>query len=91
MKLDLEKLKEIYGESIVIEIEKNMDSFIDNINHLITYGFKDPYDVVETNPYLFLNTPETFKEKMEKLIQKLGVNYIEKLGEDISLWSEVDD
>ena len=91
MKLDIEKLKEIYGEQIVIDIHENMDSLVENINCLISYGFKDPYDVVETNPYLFLVLPETFQEKMEKLTQKLGVEFVEKLSEDMSLWSEIDD
>ncbi len=91
MKLDIEKLKEIYGENIVVDIHENMDSLVENMNCLISYGFEDPYDIVETNPYLFLVLPETFQEKMEKLIQKLGVEFVEKLSEDMSLWSEIDD
>lgn len=91
MKLGIEKLKEIYGESIVLDIQENMDSLVENMNTLISYGFSDPYDVVETVPYLCMSTPEVFQEKMEKLIDKLGVEFVEKLSEDNSLWGEIDD
>ncbi len=91
MNLDIEKLKEIYGENIVVDLHENMDSLVENMNTLISYGFKDPYDMVESNPYIFLTLPETFQEKIEKVIQKLGVNFVEQIEENMSLWSEIDD
>ena len=91
MKIEMEKLKEIYGDSIVLDMKENMDSLVDNMNLLVSYGFEDPCDVVETVPYLCLKTPEIFQEKLEQLMEKLGVDFVEKLSEDNSLWGEIDD
>ena len=91
MKWNMDKLKEIYGESIIWEIKENLDSVVANMNYIKSIGFSDPYDVIETNPYLFLLDEENFKDKIEKLTQKLGVNFVEKLEEDSSLWGDIDD
>ena len=88
MKLNVEKIREIYGDSIVFELKDNMDNLVDNLNFLISKKIEDPYDVVETNPYLFLQSPETFQEKINSLIERLGVEYVEKLSEDSSLWGD---
>ena len=46
---------------------------------------------METNPYMFLYDKKIFVDKMDKLIKKLGVEYIEKLEDDFSLWGEIYD
>ena len=91
MKLDTDKLKEIYGESILYDIKENLEDISDNMNYLKTKKFTDIYDIFETNPYLFFNTPDVFQNKVNSLIEKLGVDYIEKLENNYNLWGEVDD
>ena len=91
MKLNLNKIIEIYGEGSIYEFQENIEDVVNNINYLSKKGFRDIYDIVETNPYLFLQPSDIFEEKIEKLIEKLGVEWIEKLEEDFSLWGEVDD
>ena len=82
MKLNIDKLKEIYGTSLILEIKDNMDNVVKNLNYISSIGFKDPYDVIETNPYIFLELPELFQEKIESLSKKIGVDFIEKIEED---------
>ena len=91
MKLDTDKLKEIYGESILYDIKENLEDITDNMNYLKTKKFTDIYDIFEKNPYLFFNTPDIFQNKVNNLIEKLGVDYIEKLDNNYNLWGEVDD
>lgn len=87
MNLDLEKLKEIYGDSIINEISTNVGNLINNINYLKSRQFTNAEEIFERYPYAFLTNEEEFKSKVDKLITSLGVEYIEKLEEDMNLWS----
>ena len=91
MKLNLDKIEEIYGQSSIYEFYENKENVTTNINYLTSKGFKDVYDIVETYPYIFIIEPEEFKKKVSNLIEHLGVEYIEKLEEDFTLWGEIDD
>ena len=89
MKYDLDKIKEIYGESSIYEIQDNIEELISNMKYLSKLGFKDIYDILSTHPYMFLIEENDFKEKVDKLITELGVEYVEKLDEDTSLWESI--
>ena len=91
MKLNLKKIQEIYGNSAIYEIENHLDIIVNNMNYLVSLKFNNVYSILETNPYMFLYDNNRFKEKVNNLIQKLGVEYIEKLDNDISLWGEIYD
>ncbi len=91
MKLNLKKIQEIYGNSSIYEIEDHLDIIVNNMNYLVSLKFNNVYSILETNPYMFLYDNNRFKEKVNNLIQKLGVEYIEKLDNDISLWGEIYD
>ena len=91
MKLNLNKIEEIYGENSVYEFYDNKDEVISNINYLVSLGFKDVFDIVENNPYMFLIDTNIFKEKVSNIIDELGVEYIEKLEQDFTLWGEIDE
>lgn len=91
MKIDLNKIKEVYGENTLYEIKNHIEEITSNMSFLASIGFKDVIDIFENNPYMFLYTPLIFKEKVNKLLDKLGFDYIEKLENDISLWGELDD
>ncbi len=91
MKLNLKKIQEIYGNSSIYEIEDHLDIIVNNMNYLVSLKFNNVYSILETNPYMFLYDNNRFKEKINNLIQKLGVEYIEKLDNDISLWGEIYD
>ena len=91
MKFDVEKIKEVYGENTIYEMKNHIEDITSNMYFLSSLGFDDVFDILENNPYMFLYTPTVFKEKVNKLIDKLGFDYLEKLGNDISLWGELDD
>lgn len=89
MKYDLDKIKEIYGESSIYELQDNIEELVSNMKYLSKLGFTDIYDIVSTHPYMFLITEEEFQNKVNILINKLGIEYIEKLEEDTSLWESI--
>ena len=89
MKYDIDKIKEIYGESSIYELEDNIDELVSNMKYLSKLGFTDIYDIVSTHPYMFLIEEKDFQEKVNNLIEKLGVEYIEKLDEDTSIWESI--
>jgi hypothetical protein len=91
MKLDLEKIKELYGENAIYDIREHMEDVTSNMYFLVSIGFNDVYGILEMNPYMFLCSPTIFKDKVNKLLDKLGFDYLEKLKNDISLWGDLDD
>ena len=91
MILDLDKIREIYGDSSIEELNDNIEPLTHNMNYLIKIGFDDVYDTVSIYPYMFLIDEETFKEKVNNLIDSLGFDYIEKLAEETSLWENVNE
>ena len=91
MELDLQKIQEIYGNSAINEIKEDMDSLISNMKYLKEKGFTNIYEIIEQNPYQLLEDEAIFQEKIENIIRILGVEYIEKLEDDMSLWRLLDD
>lgn len=91
MGIDIDKILEIYGNSSIYEINDNMDELKANMKYLYDKGIEDVLNIIELYPYMFLQDRNTFKEKTDNLLNKLGVDYIEKLSEDFNLWSEVDE
>lgn len=91
MEIDIDKILEIYGNSSIYEINDNMDELKANMKYLYDKGIEDVLNIIELYPYMFLQDRNTFKEKTDNLLNKLGVDYIEKLSEDFNLWSEVDE
>ena len=89
MKLDLDKIKEIYGEKIIYQLDDNIEELISNMKYLLHLGFDDVYDIVSLYPYMFIMDEDLFREKVDILINNLGVEYKEKLSLDTSLWEEV--
>ena len=90
MKIDFKKLNEIYGINLIYEFKKNIEDVEENINYLIKLGFTRVYDIVELYPYMFLMTEDIFKEKVNLLIEHLGVEYISLLEENTDLWGGVE-
>ncbi len=91
MNLDLEKVSEIYGESIIKDISSNVGALMNNLKYLEKLQFNNADEIFEQYPYAFLQDEDTFKEKIDNLILTLGVEYIEKLQEDMTIWSILDE
>ena len=89
MDFDFSKIEEIYGKETVTNIKDNIEEVTSNINYLIYLGFNDTEDLFERETLLFLYDNETFKNKMDQLIKKLGPNYVNIIEEDISQLEEL--
>ena len=91
MNINFNKIQKIYGTSTIIEFQENKEELIENIKYLNKLGFDNIEDIIELFPYMFLIERENFKEKVNELIGKLGIDYLEKLNEDTSLWENVNE
>lgn len=89
MNINIEKIREIYGEDLVNSIKNNIENVNKNINYLAYLNFQDIEDIVERVTPLFIDDFNNFKNKINRLIKQLGINYIEQIEEDISLLEEL--
>lgn len=88
MEINLEKLEEIYGKSLVKEMHDDIENLIENMKYLDKLEFDDIYDIIEVNPYLFLIDNNEFIKRINNLITSLGIEYLQILAEDTSYWGE---
>ena len=72
------------------KIKKEVDIHSLLADTLPKLGFKDVYDIVELYPYMFLMCEDIFKEKVNSLINKLGIEYLSILEENTTLWGGVE-
>ena len=89
MNINFGKIREIYGQYALVACNDNLDELVKNINYLIKLGFSDYEDIIERFPYAFLEEHDIVKEKIDTLISKLGMDYLNILGEDMSYWEEL--
>ncbi len=90
MEIDLDKLEEIYGKSLVKEMHDDIENLIENMKYLNKLEFDDIYDIIEINPYLFLIDNNEFIKRINDLITSLGIEYLQILAEDTSYWGKIE-
>ena len=90
MEINLEKLEEIYGKSLVKEMHDDIENLIENMKYLDKLEFDDIYDIIEINPYLFLIDDNEFIKRINNLITSLGIEYLQILAEDTSYWGNIE-
>ena len=88
--MNIDRLTEIYGESIARVIYDNIDNFTANIKYLESRGYYNVLDLVSLYPYSFIQEEDEFMEKVDTLIDKLGIDYVEKINNNYELWGDVD-
>lgn len=91
MKLDMNKIQDIFGKSSISEIKENKEEFIQNIEYVLSLGYKNVYELVERYPYTFLMDTDTFQEKVNDLLDSLGVDSFEKIDENMEIWGSLDE
>ena len=91
MDLDMNRIKEIFGNSAILEIKDNEREFIDNIKYLISLGCPNVYELVEIYPYTFLIDTNDFKSKVTILLDSLGVESFEKIENNLEIWGSLDE
>ena len=84
MVINYDNLKEIYGEEIIETLNDNMDIVEKNIKTMKELGFEDVEGIFERNVETFLYFPQSFKEKINNLIEKLGPDYVNIIENDVS-------
>ena len=89
MKIDFEKIEEIYGSSVIEEIQNNSKDILENIKYLKELNINDIEDIFERYPLIFICDKNEFKNKADKLISKIGINYVDMLDNDMELWEEL--
>ena len=81
--IDIKILKENFGEELITQIDT------DNVSKIFKYlennGIYYAKDLFLTSLDLFLYPLDVFIRKFEILKEKIGEDYINKLGEDSSL------
>jgi hypothetical protein len=81
--IDIKILKENFDEKLITQID------IDNVSKIFNYlednGIYYAKDLFLTSLDLFLYPLDVFIRKFELLKEKIGEDYINKLGEDSSL------
>ena len=90
MEINLEKLEEIYGKSLVKEMHDDIENLIENMKYIDKLEFDDIYDIIEVNPYLFLIDNNEFIKRINNLITSLGIEYLQILAEDTSYWGNIE-
>ena len=85
LNIDFERMKEIYGDEIEEIINENIDIIEKNIQFLNDLKFED----AEMYPDLFMNFPKKFEEKILKLKDQLGENYVEIIENDTSVLENI--
>ena len=88
--MDIDRLIEIYGDGIVNSINDNIDAFTNNIKYVESRGYRDALDLVNLYPYSFMQDEDLFREKVDLLIDNLGIDYVEQIKNNYDLWGDVD-
>lgn len=86
MKIQLDKIKELYGENTLYEIKSNIDIISDNLSYLGKYQITNIDEIFMRYPYVFITSPESFKTVIDNFIEKIGLNYQEELERNMTLW-----
>lgn len=90
MQVDFNKIKEIYGEETLRLIVYNLDNVLNNLKYFESLGFTDSLDIFERSIFSFIDEPIYFKNKLNKLVLNLGIDYVNIIENDISILEELE-
>lgn len=87
--MDINKIKEIYGEDKLELFKGNIDIVSKNILYLKKIGIDETNELIESYAPIFLYDNNEFINKINLLIRKLGDNYIDKIYDNIGVLEEL--
>ncbi len=87
--MDIDKIKEIYGESMLVTVRENISNINNNIRYLHSLNILDTNELFESCTPIFLYDEEEFKNRINALVEKLGTDYIDKIYDDLGLLEEL--
>lgn len=88
--IDFDKINKIYGIETLNNIKENINEVNKNISYMYKLGFTDIEDIFERETLLFICDNKEFKNKIDKLIRRLGATYVNDIENDISLLEELE-
>ncbi len=91
MNLDMDRINEVFGKSMIFNIQANKEDFLQNIKYMQSLRYKKVEDLVELYPETFLLDTAIFQEKVDLLLEKLGVESFEKIEENVELWGAINE
>ncbi len=91
MQIDFNRIEETYGKEVLKSIQDNKEDVFKNIKYFISRGFsaESAIDLFELNAIVFICNNDDFKEKLDRLINKLGDNYIDMVENDFGYLDEL--
>ena len=90
MDINYDKIKELYGIDYLYLIKDNIDDIKLNIDYLYKLGFNDVTDIFERFTYIFIKDNNEFRLMFNKLITKLGGNYVDIIENDLGVLEELE-
>jgi len=91
MNINMERIQEIFGNSMITNIKENQEDFVQNIEYILSLGYKNVNELVELYPHTFLMDSKEFQEKVDNLLASLGVESFEKIEENTEIWGSLDE
>ena len=89
MNINVDKIEQIYGSEILKHVIENKEDIEKNINYMVKFEFNDIEDIFERITPLFITDSKTFKNKMDKLIKKIGPYYVNIIESDLGILEEL--
>lgn len=90
MKINYDKIKELYGIDYLYLIKDNIEDIKLNIDYLCKLGFNDVEDIFERYTCIFIKDNNEFELMFNKLITKLGNDYVEKIENELDILEELE-
>jgi len=88
--IDYNKIAEVHGNSCLYLIKDNLEEIKSNIDYLKNIGFEAIKDIFERYPYVFITDNQEFKQKINKLITKIGIDYVNIIENNLELLGELE-
>lgn len=88
--INLENMKEIYGEEIIEIILANKELIKENARTLEKYKFNDIENIFERYPSLLMNFPRQFEKKIIKLKEIYGEDFVNIIENNIDILENID-
>ena len=91
MKINYNKITEIYGKECLTSINDNVEDVIRNLKYLKELGFEDIEDIFERYVYIFIQDNKIFKSKINNLIKKIGLDYVDIIETNLDILEVLND
>lgn len=87
--INFDRIEQIYGVEMLKNIKENKEEVGKNIDYMIKLNFKDIQDIFERITPIFITKNDLFKNKINTLIRKLGISYVEIIENNLEILEEL--